>query len=90
MALKKLKTLPPTIYAFSVSFSWLGRSLTLAPSPYFIFKNGGFEGKKGEIHLKKSASTLHSGMQTFLKVVVDLSFPNDKFFKSRHLLVIPK
>jgi len=43
MALKKLKTLPPTIYIFSVFLSWLGRSLSLAPSPYFIFKNGGFE-----------------------------------------------
>jgi len=33
-----------------------------------------------KIHYKKLASTLHSVMQTFTKVVVDSSFPNDEFY----------
>ena len=87
MALKKLKILPPTICSFSVFLSWLGRSLPLALTPYFIFKNEDFEGKKGE---KKFAFTLRSLCVPERKVDIHLTFPNVNFFKSRHLLVIPK
>jgi hypothetical protein len=41
MALKKLKSLPPTIYSFTVvSFLSFGGSVASLPRPYFTFKNG--------------------------------------------------